>query len=54
MPGNIIKTNLKNNSNLNAEEYLDPCQTPKMEFFAKIDISFNLLTISAKTSILDV
>ena len=37
-----------------SEAYADPCQTSKMECFAKIVNDFQLLTISVKRFILDV
>ena len=37
-----------------SEAYSEPSQTSKMEFFAKIVNGFQLLTISAKRSIVDV
>ena len=37
-----------------SEEYSESCQTSKMELFAKILNGFQLLTIFAKSSILDV
>ena len=36
------------------EAYLETCQTPKIEFLSKTVKSFQLLTISIKSSILDV
>ena len=35
------------------EAHLEPREIPKMEFFAKIVNTFKLLTIFAKSSILD-
>ena len=37
-----------------SQEYLEPCQASKMEFFAKIVTAFQPLTIFGKNSILDV
>ena len=38
----------------NSEVYSEPCQTSKMESFAKILSNYKLLSIFAKYSILDV
>ena len=38
----------------NSEAYSEPCQTSKMEVFAKIVNGFSFLTIFLKLSILDV